>query len=113
NSAATIDASSVDAPALERLAGAHGLVAFFRSEDARLQSAETHATRHLTLRGEIVQASYPGGYYRYAIRVGGDQFLVDDARRPAVGAPLGIALSLSALHFYPEAAASLASPALH
>jgi putative spermidine/putrescine transport system ATP-binding protein len=113
NSAATIDASSVDAPALERLAGARGLVAFFRSEDARLQSAEMHANGSLVLRGEIVQASYPGGYYRYAIRVGGDQFLVDDERRHAVGEPIGIALPLSALHFYPETAASGASPALH
>jgi len=113
NSAAVIDASSVDAPALERLAGARGLVAFFRSEDARLQSAETHANGSLVLRGEIVQASYPGGYYRYAIRVGGDQFLVDDERRHAVGEPIGIALPLSALHFYPETAASGASPALH
>jgi ABC-type Fe3+/spermidine/putrescine transport system ATPase subunit len=113
NSAATIDATTVDGAALERLAGARGLVAFFRSEDARLQAAETHANGSLVLRGEIVQASYPGGYYRYAIKVGSDQFLVDDARRHAVGEPIGIALSLSALHFYPEAAASLASPALH
>jgi putative spermidine/putrescine transport system ATP-binding protein len=113
NSAATIDASSVDAPALERLAGAHGLVAFFRSEDARLQSAETHANGSLVLRGEIVQASYPGGYYRYAIRVGGDQFLVDDERRHAVGEPIGIALPLSALHFYPETTAPGAFPAFH
>jgi ABC-type Fe3+/spermidine/putrescine transport system ATPase subunit len=113
NSAATIDATTVDDAALERLAGARGLVAFFRSEDARLQAAETHANGSLVLRGEIVQASYPGGYYRYAIKVGSDQFLVDDARRHAVGEPIGIALSLSALHFYPEAAASPASPALH
>jgi hypothetical protein len=30
-----------------------------------------------------------------------------------VGEPIGIALPLSALHFYPETAASGASPALH
>ena len=113
NSAATIDATTVDRPALERLAGARSLVAFFRSEDARLQPAETHADGSLVLRGEIVQASYPGGYYRYAIKVGGDQFLVDDERRHAVGEPIGIALPLSALHFYPEAAGSGTSPALH
>jgi ABC-type Fe3+/spermidine/putrescine transport system ATPase subunit len=113
NSAATIDATTVDAPALERLAGAHGLVAFFRSEDARLQAPETHANGSLVLRGQIVQASYPGGYYRYAIKVGADQFLVDDERRHIVGEPIGVALPLSALHFYPEAAASDASPALH
>ena len=113
NCAATIDATTVDRPALERLAGARSLVAFFRSEDARLQPAETHADGSLVLRGEIVHASYPGGYYRYAIKVGGDQFLVDDERRHAVGEPIGIALPLSALHFYPEAAGSGTSPALH
>jgi ABC-type Fe3+/spermidine/putrescine transport system ATPase subunit len=113
NSAATIDATTVDAPALERVAGARGLVAFFRSEDARLQPADTHASDSLVLRGEIVQASYPGGYYRYAIQVGSDQFLVDDERRHTVGEAIGIALPLAALHFYPEAAASGASSALH
>ena len=113
NSAASIDATTVDASALERLAGARGLVAFFRSEDARLQRAETRVSGSLVLRGEIVQASYPGGYYRYAVKVGSDQFLVDDEHRHAVGEPIGIALPLSALHFYPEAAASGASPVLH
>jgi len=113
NSGAMIDATTVDAPALERLAGARGLVAFFRSEDARLQAPEADPNGGLVLRGQIVQASYPGGYYRYAIKVGGDQFLVDDERRHTVGEPIGIALPLSALHFYPEAAASDASPALH
>jgi putative spermidine/putrescine transport system ATP-binding protein len=113
NSAATIDATTVDAPALERVAGSRGLVAFFRSEDARLQPAGSHAGGSLVLRGEIVQASYPGGYYRYAIKVGADQFLVDDERRHAVGEAIGVALPLSALHFYPEAAASGASSASH
>ena len=113
NSAATIDATTVDAPALERVTGARGIVAFFRSEDARLQPADSHASGNLVLRGEIVQASYPGGYYRYAIQVGADQFLVDDERRHSVGEAIGIALPLSALHFYPEAAVSGASSAIH
>ena len=113
NSAAMIDATTVDAPALARVVGARGLVAFFRSEDARLQPADAQASGSLVLRGEIVQASYPGGYYRYAIQVGADQFLVDDERRHTVGEAIGIALPLSALHFYPEAAASGASPVLH
>jgi len=113
NSAALIDATTVEAPALERVTGARGLVAFFRSEDARLQPADAHPSGNLVLRGEIVQASYPGGHYRYAIQVGADQFLVDDERRHSVGEAIGIALPLSALHFYPEAAASGPSPALH
>jgi ABC-type Fe3+/spermidine/putrescine transport system ATPase subunit len=113
NSAASIDVTTVDASALERLAGARGLIAFFRSEDARLQPADRRANGSLVLRGEIVQASYPGGYYRYAIKVGGDQFLVDDEHHHAVGEAIGIALPLSALHFYPETAVSGATPALH
>jgi hypothetical protein len=54
------------------------------------------------LRGEIVQCSYPGGFYRYAIRVGPQQYLVDDARRLAIGDAVGIALPAGALHFYPS-----------
>jgi len=114
NSAVTIDAAAVHGKELEHLAGAREIVAYFRSEDARLQAIETQADGNLVLRGEIVQASYPGGYYRYAVKVGGDQFLVDDERRHSVGAPIGIALALSALHLYPAtASAAGGSAALH
>jgi hypothetical protein len=55
------------------------------------------------LRGEIVQCSYPGGFYRYAVRVAAEQqYLVDDERRLPVGDVIGIALPLTALHFYPQ-----------
>ena len=43
----------------------------------------------LLLRGRIVQASYPGGFYRYAVAVGQNQFMVDDTRRLAVGENVG------------------------
>jgi hypothetical protein len=56
----------------------------------------------LVLRGEIVQCSYPGGFYRYAVRVGPRQYLVDDMRRLAIGEPIGIALPAAALHLYPS-----------
>jgi putative spermidine/putrescine transport system ATP-binding protein len=72
----------------------------FRSEDARLCAPDEAMENCLVLRGEIVQCSYPGGFYRYAIRVGPHQYLVDDARRLAIGNAVGIALQAGVLHFY-------------
>jgi ABC-type Fe3+/spermidine/putrescine transport system ATPase subunit len=75
--------------------------AHFRSEDARLCRPDQPVDNCLVLRGEIVQCSYPGGFYRYAVRVGSRQYLVDDVRRLGIGEPIGIALSATALHLYP------------
>jgi putative spermidine/putrescine transport system ATP-binding protein len=82
--------------------GAVLLNAHFRSEDARLCDPGAVADGCLVLLGEIVQCSYPGGFYRYAVRVGAEQYLVDDTRRLALGNAIGIALPLTALHFYPQ-----------
>ena len=73
----------------------------FRSESARLGSVGEPAADCLVLRGRIVQASYPGGFYRYGVAVGDRQFLVDDERRLPVEEPVGIRLPASALHLYP------------
>ncbi|MGH8691444.1 MAG: ABC transporter ATP-binding protein, partial [Burkholderiales bacterium] len=81
-----------------RIAGP--VIAHFRSEAARLGPADARAEDRLLLRGRIVQASYPGGFYRYAVAVGDNQFMVDDARRRAVGEPVGIGLPVSSLHFF-------------
>jgi putative spermidine/putrescine transport system ATP-binding protein len=81
-----------------RLAGP--VIAHFRSEAARLGPAEAAGADRLLLRGRIVQASYPGGFYRYAVAVGQNQFMVDDARRLAVGENVGIALPVSSLHIF-------------
>jgi putative spermidine/putrescine transport system ATP-binding protein len=81
-----------------RLAGP--VVAHFRSEAARLGPAEAAGADRLLLRGRIVQASYPGGFYRYAVAVGQNQFMVDDARRLAVGENVGIGLPVSSLHIF-------------
>ena len=51
--------------------------------------------------GRIAQASYPGGFWRYAVAVGAQQFLVDDERRLAVGEAVRIRLPAHALHLYP------------
>jgi ABC-type Fe3+/spermidine/putrescine transport system ATPase subunit len=81
-----------------RIAGS--IVAHFRSEAARLAPPDAHPADNLVLRGHIVQASYPGGFYRYAVAVGDGQFMVDDTRRLAVGDAVGIGLPVSALHFF-------------
>src|SRR4029077_5021565 len=81
--------------------GTGSLNAHFRSEDAPLCDPSATAEGCLVLRGEIVQCSYPGGFYRYAVRIGAEQqYLVDDERRLPLG-PASIALQLTALHFYP------------
>ena len=76
------------------------VVAHFRSEAARLGPVDARAADHLMLRGRIVQASYPGGFYRYAVAVGHNQFMVDDERRLAVGEAVGVGLPVSTLHFF-------------
>jgi ABC-type Fe3+/spermidine/putrescine transport system ATPase subunit len=76
--------------------------AHFRSEAARLGPAADGAADRLLLRGRITQASYPGGFYRYAVAVGQNQFMVDDTRRLAVGENVGIGLPVSSLHFFPR-----------
>ena len=76
------------------------VVAHFRSEAARLGPADAAGAERLLLRGRIVQASYPGGFYRYAVAVGQNQFMVDDPRRLAVGENVGIGLPVSSLHIF-------------
>ena len=105
------DAIAID-PAL--LAG-HGIAAppgdapvnaHFRSEDARLCPPDQPSDDCLVLQGEIVQCAYAGGFYRYAVRVGPQQYLVDDQRRLGLGEAIGIALPVAALHLYPAPANS-------
>jgi ABC-type Fe3+/spermidine/putrescine transport system ATPase subunit len=81
-----------------RLAGP--VVAHFRSEAARLGPPDAPASDQLLLRGRIVQASYPGGFYRYAVAVGQNQFMVDDTRKLTVGEAVGVGLPVASLHFF-------------
>jgi putative spermidine/putrescine transport system ATP-binding protein len=77
-------------------------LAHFRSEAARLlTSGEAAPAGSLVLDGAITQASYPGGFYRYAVAVGETQFMVDDPRRIETGTAAGICLPATALHLYP------------
>jgi len=76
------------------------VTAYFRSEAARLGAPDARASDRLLLRGRIVQASYPGGFYRYAVAVGQNQFMVDDTRRLPVGEAVGIGLPVTSLHLF-------------
>ena len=89
-----------DAVLIPGAAMAGPVVAHFRSEAARLGPPDAAGTGRLLLRGRIVQASYPGGFYRYAVAVGQNQFMVDDTRRLTVGETVGIGLPVSSLHFF-------------
>jgi putative spermidine/putrescine transport system ATP-binding protein len=91
-----------DGPALHLVDGIEGrAVVHFRSEAARLVPQGEGAPDGLILRGRIRQCSYPGGFYRYAVTVGGQEYFVDDERRFATGEPVGICLPAQALHLYP------------
>jgi ABC-type Fe3+/spermidine/putrescine transport system ATPase subunit len=77
------------------------VVAHFRSEAARLGVAgDPEHPDALALDGRIVQAAYPGGFWRYAVAVGERQFMVDDERRIEVGAQARLVLPARALHFF-------------
>jgi len=101
NRGIAIEASALFANRIERLSGRTSTVAHFRSEEARLCPPDRIHDGCLVLRGQITQASYPGGFYRYTVRVGPHQYLVDDQRRLAIGDAIGIALPATALHLYP------------
>jgi ABC-type Fe3+/spermidine/putrescine transport system ATPase subunit len=56
------------------------LIAFFRSEAARLAdgaSAEVDGSEELVLTGRVTQVSYPGGTWRHTVDVGGKEVHVD------------------------------------
>jgi putative spermidine/putrescine transport system ATP-binding protein len=101
-----IDTSLLAAKGIGGRSGDTLVNAHFRSEDARLCPPDLPVNGCLVLRGEIVQCSYPGGFYRYAVRVGSRQYLVDDVRRIPIGDPIGIALPATALHLYPATLAA-------
>jgi putative spermidine/putrescine transport system ATP-binding protein len=96
-----VDASLLAATGIRHWPRDTPMNAHFRSEDARLCPPDQPADGCLVLRGEIVQCSYPGGSYRYGVRVGSRHYLVDDVRRLAIGEAIGIALPATALYLYP------------
>jgi ABC-type Fe3+/spermidine/putrescine transport system ATPase subunit len=79
------------------------VTAHFRSEAAQLGPPEQPADADvLVLRGEVAQTSYPGGFWRYAVRVGDAQFMVDDGKRLSVGDRVAVRLAADAIYLYPN-----------
>jgi len=101
NCGVAIEQSGFVAGGIGEMSPATAALAHFRSEQARLCPPDRPLDGCLVLRGRITQASYPGGFYRYAVCVGPHQYLVDDQRRLAIGDAIGIALPAAALHLYP------------
>lgn len=95
-----IDAARLSADDLEALGDATPVAVHFRNEDARLCPPDAAPPAGLVLRGRITQRSYPGGFYRYVVRVGDRQYLVDDPGKFPVGEAIGIALPDAALHLF-------------
>ncbi|MCC9624453.1 ABC transporter ATP-binding protein [Thalassospira sp. MA62] len=74
----------------------------FRSIQARLEPVDhDRADDEFSLTGTVVQATYPGDGYRYAVAVGGTRFMVDDTRVFAPDQPVQIILPFSSLHIFP------------
>jgi ABC-type Fe3+/spermidine/putrescine transport system ATPase subunit len=106
--ATRIEAGPFNAPArVARAASAEGgglqgaVVAHFRSEAAELVEPDVDCGDDLVLRGQVRQVSYPGGFWRYAVAVGEQEFMVDDERRREPGTAVGIRLASSAVHLFP------------
>ena len=78
------------------------VVAHFRSEQASLAQADEAAGDDLLLTGRIAQTAYPGGFWRYTVAVGDQNFLVDDERRLAVGDAVRVRLPAHAVYLYPD-----------
>jgi ABC-type Fe3+/spermidine/putrescine transport system ATPase subunit len=78
------------------------VTAYFRDDVARLDAPDATAVDALVLRGRIVQRSYPGGHYRYAVAIGDRHFTATDNRYLELGTPVGLHLPLAALHLFPR-----------
>ncbi len=98
---AEIDTDRLAAEAIAAIGEETTVAVHFRSEDAQLCAPDATGHGGLLLRGRIAQTSYPGGFYRYTVRVGDRQYLVDDPRKLTVGEAIGIALPIAALHLFP------------
>jgi ABC-type Fe3+/spermidine/putrescine transport system ATPase subunit len=78
----------------------------FRGNAARLGTGEDG----LSLPGEILQASYPGGRYRYSVATPAGTYLVDDERRASVGDRVQVTIPADALHIFAAAEAAHLPP---
>lgn len=76
----------------------------FHSNAARLGPADGASDPDtLVLFGRVSQRSYPGGFFRYAVAVGRQSYVVDADQRYSEGDRVGIHLPVDAIHLYPHA----------
>jgi ABC-type Fe3+/spermidine/putrescine transport system ATPase subunit len=78
-------------------------VAYFRDDAARLDAPDAPPDGDLIVPGTITARAYPGGHYRYRVRVAGGEVSVDDATLHPVGAEVGLRLSPQRLHIFSRA----------
>ncbi len=76
----------------------------FHTNAARLGPPEDPSDQNtLVLFGRIAQRSYPGGFFRYAVAVGRQSYVVDADQPFSEGDKVGIQLPVDAIHLYPHA----------
>jgi ABC-type Fe3+/spermidine/putrescine transport system ATPase subunit len=78
-------------------------VAYFRDDAARLDAPNAAPNGDLVVPGTIAARAYPGGHYRYRVKVGSGEISVDDADHHPVGAEVGVRLAPPRLHIFPRA----------
>ncbi|CAH1651180.1 MULTISPECIES: ABC transporter ATP-binding protein [unclassified Chelatococcus] len=86
-----------------RALGDGAIEARFRAEAAELLPADQAASASgeiLELAGEVEATSYPGGLWRHAVRVGGQELLVDSAHRHEPGAAVRIRIPADKLFLF-------------
>jgi len=74
----------------------------FRTTAARLARRDA-AAEGLSLRGTVLQSTYPGNVFRYAVKVEDKVFLVDAPQSFAEDDQVVINLPVSAIHLFPHA----------
>ncbi len=105
--AATLSRQGRGAPVAAAGAGETPMIAYFRSEAARLaadaaDSAEHTGADEIVLSGHITGVSYPGGTWRHAVQVGGRDFHVDSPTRHAPSERVRISLPSEAIFLFPR-----------
>jgi hypothetical protein len=94
------------ATAVRGTSGDARVIAYFRSEEAKLLPGEADAAPHvrsdaIVLSGRVTGVSYPGGRWRHAVRIGARDFQVDAAVRYAPSEQVRILLPAEALYLFP------------
>ena len=79
----------------------------FRSNAVHLGRRDDAA---LTLRGRIIQASYPGGRFHYEIDTPAGRLFVDDDIRALSGDTVDVSIAADDLHVFPRPPAGFPSP---